>query len=333
MGNLIGSAAIDAFFKGKAYGPVATRLMANGMNPAALRTNDTLRHEEWQTIDKAIVPAATKRLTCVSDLTSRGLVYNIPNGIGKTVLAYEDMSDISDAAVDMDAAVETPHDRPDFGINYLPLPIIHKDWHLNIRALNASRNGDTPLDTTMAELAAQKVAQMAEELLVNGGANLSFGGGTIYGYTDYPKRNEVDLATNWDDSAMTGALIRDDVLSMKQASLAGLHYGPWILYVPQNYETVLDEDYSTQYPNQTIRDRILKIDGIQDCKVSDHLADNNVVLVELDPLTARMVIGLDIQNVEWESKGGMVFHYKVLAISVPQLRCDQNSKCGLVHLH
>jgi uncharacterized linocin/CFP29 family protein len=332
MGKIITGAAVDSFFKDRASGSVATRLMANGMNANALRTNDTLRKDEWKHLDETVVDIARRRLVGVNDLVSRGLVYNLGNGLGTTVLEYEDQSDMEAAQMNIDGATRGTNDRVEFNINYLPLPIVHKDFQISIRVLEASRKLGQPLDTTQAAIATRKVSEKIEEILFTGASDYTFGGGTIYGYTDYPNRNTVTLALNWDDSSSTGATILADVLAMKQASIDDNHHGPWILYVPTAYDAILDDDYSTSYPNVTIRDRIKQVAGIEDVKVADYLTANNVVLVEMTPETARIVSGLQPTTVEWQAEGGMIFHFKVMAIMVPQLRANQDGNCGIVHL-
>lgn len=322
------AAQVDAIFQGKAYGDVARVLLNNNMDPAALRTNATLRKDEWKQLDEAVVQIARQRLVGVSDLVSRGHVYNIANGLGTTVLETENISDMTDAQVNMDAVTRGENDRVEYDIGYLPLPIIHKDFTINIRALEASRSRGQALDTTQAEIAASKVAEMAETLLFTGGANLTFGQGTIYGYLDYTNRNTVSLAANWDDSGATPLV---DVLAMKQASLDARYFGPWILYTPANFETVLDEDYSAAKGDNTVRERLLKVGGIVESKTADFLTADNVLLVPLASQYARIVMGMQPTTLEWTSQGGMVFHYKVMAIIVPQLRADQESRTGLVH--
>ena len=321
---------MDFIYEGKAFGAVAKRLLASGFNVNALRTNDVLLYDEWKEIDTAVIKAAQERLVGIADLQSRELTYNV-NGLGKTVLASQTMSDIEDADISMDGVTRGQRDRPEFDIGYLPLPIIHKDFSFSIREINESRNGNAPLDTTTAELAARKVAEKAEELLFQGSGSYTFGGGTLYGYVDAPNRNTVTLSTNWDASAATGETILDEVRAMKQASIDDSYYGPWVLYVPTNYETVLDDDFKAN-SDKSIRQRILEISGIQDVKVADKLADDNVILVQMTSDVVRVVEGLPITTVQWDTEGGMQVNFKVMAILVPQIRADQEGKSGLVHL-
>lgn len=314
-----------------AVGPVAKRLLANGMNTGALRTNDLLRKDEWKDLDQTVVQIARQRLVGVQDLVSRGLVYNITNGLGTTVLEYEDISDMEAAEINMDAITRGEQDRVEFSINYLPLPVVHKDFRINIRTLNASRKLGQPLDTTQAGVAARKVSEKIEDILFNGASAYTFGGGTIRGYTDFPSRNTVTLSENWDASGKTGTEILDDVRDMKQSSIDAKHYGPWVLYVPTAYETKLDDDFKSE-SDKTIRQRIREIDGIQDVKVADTLSANNVLLVEMQPETIRMVVGLQVQTVEWTTEGGFIENFKVMTIMVPQPRADQDGNSGIVHL-
>jgi len=172
----------------KGTGGVASRLMANDFNPNALRTNDVLQYDEWKEIDRTVLEISKDRLVGVSDLVNAGCVYNIPNGLGSTVLLYQDASDMEDAHVSMDAREPGQADRIEFDTNYLPLFITHKGFNLNIRVLQASRGMGQPLDTTLAAMAARKVAEKVETILFTGLSSYTYAGGTIRGYTDFDHR-------------------------------------------------------------------------------------------------------------------------------------------------
>jgi len=345
---------VDFIANGEAIGNTAQRLLANGMDPMALRpyigndgkpymtkmignkavavpvSNATLQKDEWLQFDEAVLKAYQNRLVGVKDLYDRNLVYRIGNGLGTTVLEYQTMTDIQGAQVSMDAATRGRKDRPEFDSAYLPLPIVHMDFSFNIRQLTASRSKGSPLDTTMAEQCARKCAEKVEEHLFNGADAYSFGGGTIRGYLDHASRNTGSLNPAWTGSAATGATIVDDVRAMKQAAINDRAFGPYVLYVPTAYETVLDDDYVSGYP-KTIRTRILEISGIEDVKVSDTLTAANVVLVQMTSDVIRMVEGLGITVVEWSTEGGMVLNYKVMVIQVPQVRADSEGRSGIQH--
>jgi len=314
----------------KKGGTTAQKLLNSGMNVNSLRTNDTLRKDEWKDMDKAVLKVAQERLVGVADLKSRGLTFGISNGMGKTVLEYEDVSDIEAAEVSMDGVTAGKNDRVVYDIKYLPLPIIHKDFQITVRVLNASRTTGESLDFTMAELSSRQVAEKAEEILFQGLNTYTFGGGAVYGYVDQPNRNIGSLTANWDDSASSGETILNDVRAMKQAAIDAKHYGPYMLYVPTNYETTLDDDFKAN-SDKTIRQRILEISGIVDIRVADKLASDNVLLVQLTTDVVRWVEGMPLTTVEWQTEGNMIFHFKVMMIGVPQIRADQEGNSGVVH--
>ena len=304
-----------------------------------LQTNATavLQRDEWKQLDEAVVGVARQRLVGIQDLIDMGLTYNLGNAMGTTVLEWHDVSDAFEADLTMDGITRSKGDRPVYQHNYLPIPIIHVDYEINARVLSTSRNMGNALDTTSAERAARKVSDKLEDMLFT---NTTYGFGEldsrsrnkIYSYINFPDRNIKAIGTHWDDLATPGATIVAQVLEMKQQSLDDYHYGPWRLYIPSNYETVIDEDYDATTPGTTIRERIMKIKGITDIKVIDRMPADNVVLVEMNKETVRLVRGLGVQNIQWSEEGGMLFKYKVLTIQVPQIRSDQDGHCGIVHM-
>lgn len=296
----------------------------------------TLRRDEWKQLDEAVLGISEIRLGGVQDLIDNNLVFTLGNAMGTTVLEYHDMSDALTADLTMDGVTRGKGDRPEYGTHYLPIPIIHSDYEINARALEASRKLGNPLDTTLAERAARKVNEKLETMLFTN-TTYTFGGGSIKSYINFAHRNQVSIGTHWDDEVDStlksiGSKIIADVLSMKQASINAYHYGPWMLYIPTGYETLLDKDYDPVTPGTTIRERILKISGIKGIKVIDKLTANNVLMVQMTSDVVRLVRGMGIQNVEWQTEGKFITKYKVMTIQVPQIRSDANGRCGIVHL-
>jgi len=104
-----------------------------------------------------------------------------------------------------------------------------------------------------------------------------------------------------------------------------------MLYIPTAYESVLDDEFSTQYP-RSIRSRLLELEGLQGIKVSDFLTANNIVMVSMQSTVVRMIEGLPLTTVQWETEGGMQVNFKVMTIMVPQIRSTQANRSGIVHI-
>lgn len=349
---------------GTAQGDVASKLLNNNFDVGALRpyiggdgrtyitqnrqnaagdmeavavpvmnANATLLRLEWTLLDEVVVRAALPRLRAVADLRGRGLQMVIPNGMSKTVLQTQAQSNIDGASISMDGLAKSKGDRPQYNLTNLPLPIIHKDFSFPARQIAVSRNGGMPLDLSMAEQAARRVAEGAEQLLLGVANSYAYGGGTVYGYTNFPSRITKTLTSPL-LSAWTPRTLVNEILNMRLQSQQHFHYGPWVLYTSLAWDVYLDNDLNATAANSsniTLRQRIKDIESIDDVVTLDYLNGYDMVLVQMTSDVAREVVGMDITTVQWESQGGMELNFKVMCILVPQVRADYNGNCGIVH--
>ena len=156
----------------------------------------------------------------------------------------------------------------------------------------------------------------------------------IYGACNFPGRLTATItaptAVGW-----TAATHLGQILTAKQTLQDAKHYGPYMLYYSSAWDRYLDNDYNTAYPNKTVRDRIREIDGIQEVRTLDYLDTSsstyNILLVEMDTGTIRLVIGMDVTTLEWDDMGGLRKNYKVMCIIIPQLRADKEDQPGILH--
>lgn len=310
-------------------------------------TNATsLRKEEWLELDRVVLRAARYRLRAWADLAAANSFGGF-NGMAKMTLEHETMSDPGEAVVDMDALTEGRGDAPQFQLEGLPLPITHCDFWFSSRLLAESRNSGTPLSTTMGEAAGRRVAEAIEKTTigmitgVTGTTNTLTGGygrtPKVYGYINFTARltyTSVTVPTGANPDATV-----NNVLAMRQLLLNNKFYGPFMLYHSNDWDTFMDNDYARAVvgatsiaTSLTLRDRLRKIEGIQDVRRLDFLfgtaptsgkgnyqsteVDANAIkpyrllLVQMTPDVAQAVNGLDITTVQWESVGGMRVNFK-----------------------
>jgi hypothetical protein len=351
---------LDYILNGNAHGPVAAQMLQSNFDVGLLRpfvgkdgrsyvtlnqgfgsdgkiqyknmvrnAAATLRKEEWVHLDDAVMRAATPRLKAWADLEQAN-PYVIPNGWGKTVLESQSMSDISAAQMSMDGIVRGDNDRPLFDTVGLPLPIVHKDFEMSARQIQTSRNAGEGLDTNNATLAGVKVAEMIEQLTIGVATGMTFGGYTSYGYTNWGPRLTYSITAPTTGGWTPDTLI-DDVLAMRDLSIARYYYGPWKLYMGLGWTARLDADYSALKGDLTLRERLLKLEGITGVQTLDFLTGYQALLVQMTPEVCRAVIAMRPQTIQWEEMGGMIVKLKVMAVMVPQLRADYNGNTGLVH--
>ncbi len=311
------------------HGGVATRLLQSDFNVNALRTNEILRKDEWVAFDEALIEVAHTRLNGVGKLIERNLTFNIGNALGTTILEWESLSDFEPAELSMSGVTEGERDRVEFTLQSMPLPIIHKDFELNVRHLNASRSRGQSIDTVQVEQATRVVAETIEQLLFLGNTSKTVLGGTIPGLLTETNRNTDTQAANWDTTA-TGAQFIADILTQIGQLQADNMYGPYGLFVTYATFNRMSDDYKADSDKTTIQ-RILEIPGIEFVEPVTDMTAANSALVQMTSDVVQEVIGLQPTLVQWETMGGMKAHFKVMAIMLPRVRSTSTLQSGIVH--
>ncbi len=303
-------------------------------NGRSMRTNAPamLQYDEWKDIDRTVTAVAVDRLVGIKQLMARGLIHNL-GSIGLTVSLWENSSDMTPAQVSMSGVARSAKDAVQFESQQVPVPVIHKDFTINIRRLEASRMFGEGVDTIQATIATRKVAEASEDMLYAGHPT-KVDGSTIYGYANHPNRNPVDMTKQWTDPTKTGAEILADVQAMLAALRADHFFGPFSLTIPGAYETKLDSDHAPgTSDNRTIRERIMQLSGISEIVVADRLANHNVTLVQMTTDVVDLAIAQDITTVQWQEMGGLIQEFHVMAVWVPRLKSDFAGQMGVAHLY
>lgn len=299
-------------------------------------TNALLEYQEWLDIDRTVLQTLNQRLVGIADLRGNGLVHSL-GSIGQTVTMWQTVSEMNEANISMDGIVSGQEDTPEFGTAQVPVPIIHKDWRLNMRRLAASRRFGESLDVTAAAIAGRLVAEASERMLF-GGAPIRVDGSTIYGYRTFPARQQITLGTAWPSA--TPSAIKADVQAMLAAGRANRIYSGYVLYIPGEWEEVLDEFFiigdpsaGVSTPGRTIRDVLLSLSGLERIAVADFLGGTNeAVMVPMNRETVDLAVAQEPTTLSWQAMGGMQERFKTMAVWVPRLKTDHAGRCGIIHL-
>lgn len=300
----------------------------------------TLRKDEWVTFDKVVLKAARTRLRAWADLRAAN-TYGGFDGMASMVLEHETMSDTGEAFTDFDGLTEGRRAAPKFQLEGLPLPITHSSFWFPARRLLMSRKMGNPLDSAMAEQAGRRVAEEIERVTIGlttgkslSPTNVAEYGATpkIYGYTNFPYRTTKTNMTAPTTGGWTPAVYINEILDMIESANTNGFYGPFMVYHSTDWSKYMNQDYSGAKGDNTLRDRVKKIEQVQDVRRLDFFTSTfSTLLVQMTADVARAVNGMDITTIQWESMGGMRFDFKVMAIQVPQLRADITGKTGIVH--
>jgi len=332
MFKLIG--AEDLIKRGVADLAQLRPVFADNEDPFA--TNATLRKDEWEMLDARVNEVMRERLTVADDLRGRGLVK--PVSLGTILRVTERLEDFDAAEISFDGDTAPKRDRPSYLRDVIPVPVISKDFQINWRQLEASRNKGEPLDTTAAATAARKVRDAIQDLITNGygsgpGAGSNSAGGTsIPGLTTATNRVSVTATADWDAS---GADIIGDVQEMLAAAYAVNLFGPFFMYIPKNYWALIQADYSAQKGDRTFLERILAFSDIASVRPLDALADDNVLMVQMTEDVLDWSEAQAITTVQWD-KNPFVTNFRVLAVGGPHIKSIESSAGstinGIIHL-
>ncbi len=309
---------------------------AKHMGLPVINTATALRKDEWIMFDSVVVREARQRLRAWSDLAASSSFGGF-DGMSKTILEWETVNDPGEAIVDMDGITEGRADSPQYQLEGLPLPITHSSYHFSKRQIAASRNTSTPLDTAMAGFSARRVAESIEKTLIGIDTGITYGvaadynnAPTVFGYTNHPDRNTKSDLTVPDGT--NAAVTLGEVLNMIQTQANDNFFGPFMLYHSTDWDEFMDDDYVAASPQNTLRERLRKIDAITDVRRLDFLTNTfTLLLVQMTSEVARAVIGMDFITIQWETLGGMQQNFKVMTIQVPQLRSDHTGRSGIMH--
>ena len=294
----------------------------------ALTNNATLRQDEWKQIDQTVLDVSRKEMAFYQSVRSAGLTMPLGNALGTTVFGWDKMSPgEARARITMEPDIPPEEDRVTYDREYIPIPLVTAGFRLNVRELDASRRGNRPLDTTIAAERTRMVNQTIEELLLNGTGGITYGGGSLYGATNYTYNVTGSLTAAWTASGRDPVT---DLTNMQQASRDIYHRGPWRVFVPAGYTKVMGLDYTTGYP-KSIMTRLMELEGISSIQILDYLAANKVLMMEMDQRSYRVLVGFEPRTVEWTTMGGWSFHYMIVACIVPNPRADANNRTGIIY--
>lgn len=325
-------------FVGKTKDDLANKTMYKAVPTAklglAVNAATTLRPEEWVQLDQVLIDVKRERLTGYNYIVGKGLVTPLNNAYAKSVLEWHTVSDSQEILMTMDAINRSQGDAVQYKDHFLPLPLLHGDFEISDRKLAISRGGTgEAIDTTELAHKVRRIEERKEDLLFGSESIYSYGGGSIYSFFTFPDRNQVVTAAAWDASGKTGAQIYADVKGMKAANFAANCYGPFTLFIPTDWNEVLDNDYSVSGNSlMTIRQRLMLIDGIEAIVGVDRQKADNAVLVQMTKSIVDIVQGMPLQNVQWPTEGGMMHKFKTMTITVPRLRSDYDGQTGIAHL-
>lgn len=320
------------------------RLLEAAEGNDVYRTNAPLPDKAQVQIDRAVVEVGLERLTVVADLMAAGLTYNLTDPLSVAQLEWYSTNKVGAAQRTMSPSARGETGLPILTPNRLPVYLTTDKFEIDIRTLRTSQRAGMPIDTTMIKMKTRAVNEAIEDAAINGattldGQDLQVAGYKAPGILNAPNAETQALAAADWDTVPNGPNILADVLAMKAKLVANKKFGPYHLYVNSTGANALDADYSTTAPTLgTVRDRLLKIEGITAIRTADLMSSGDgasptigakVALVQMTSDVIDVVVGQAPTVIPWTSLDGFWFHNLVMAIMIPRVRSDSASNSGI----
>lgn len=288
-------------------------------------TNSLLKKDEWEELDTAIVAAASERLNAITRLQSRGLVRRL-GSIGVMASQWNIGSQMSRAVVNMTGQAAADMDRVDYNLAGVPVPVIHKEYQIGERQLEASRRLGEAVDVTNAYEAGRVVAEELERMFF-AGYNLTLNAQTIYGVTTETNINTGSASGDFG----TISNIMPTFINMVSAAAGDNYHGPFEAWVSTTQYIQMMAVYSDGSGQSAIDRMKTAIPSLDEIWPGDYLADGSLVLVQMTPNVVDLALYEMGMNVEWASGDGMTHNFKVMTIAVPRVKSDYESHSGIVY--
>ena len=321
----------EKMFKGDPVLDMPPEYTSNG-----LAGNSALRKDEWIQLDDRLYEIAERELRAVEDLRAAGLT--IDTDLSTLTYEWETQDNFGDPEIDMGAEARGRDEEVSFTLHGVPLPIVHKSWHINFRKLGASRTRGAPLDVTLLAQATRSVSEGLEDMLFNGWDS-QFAGREVHGYRTYPDRNTFtgeDWTDRDPDTGTTHFEIRDDIIDMIEEMEEDNKFpgntGYWLYLAREQYQELRRRDTGTSRERGLFQRLREEFGGEVDFRRADYLPNGEAVMLHPTDETVELAVASDFQNVEWSSHQDFTTHMKVMASMTPVLKSDDAGQCGIVHV-
>lgn len=273
--------------------------------------NGTLREDDTREIEETLTQVARRDLVAVARLRAAGLVVPLRN-IGVTQYEFDRVTPVGEATQGMSILNLGDRDLVDFTRTAVPVPVTASQFQLDARHNAAGGTSGEPVSLTNIEEHTRAVAEKLEDTLVNG-SPVTMGQNGLPGYTNFAARHTLSFSdAAWPVASNRQAAV-DDVLAMRTALRDDGFTGPYDLYLPANFDGVIDDDYKAE-SDRTLRERLQAIEGIQNITILPSLPNNNVLLVQMTRSVVQMPVGQDITTITWDLYGGLATNWAIIAV-------------------
>jgi uncharacterized linocin/CFP29 family protein len=286
--------------------------------------------DAWRRLDTRAVQIQRDVLAVFNRLA---MANTTPLSVADLVSYFPQISDSGDVSVSMDGRHTGKADQAVIKYTGTPVPAVSSEARFGWRQMEVIRKGGGMIDAETVANHQRKVAEKAEDLVLNGDTSVVVGGSTIYGLRNHPQRNtdthgfDLSAATgaNWlaTFQKLINALVGDNAFGRVTVFL---NYADWV------YASI--NEFTSGYP-KTILQRLREIEQIAEIIPAGRVpADNVLGVAGLDNGNWGSILSAmpmaTVPKVRHNAQDDYVF--QVLMMAAPQLRTDFDGRAPFAHL-
>lgn len=256
-----------------------------------------------------------------------------PVSVADLVNFFPQISDSGEVSVSMDGRHTGKADQAVVKYVGTPVPAVTSEARFGWRQMEVIRKGGGMIDTETLANHQRRVAEKAEDLVLNGDTSVVVGGSTIFGLRNHPQRNTdthgFDLSAttgaNWlaTFQKLINALVGDNAFGRVTVFL---NYADWV------YASI--NEFTSGYP-KTILQRLREIEQIAEIIPAGRVPADNVLGVaglengDWGSILSAMPMAT-VPKARHNAQDDYVF--QVLMMAAPQLRTDFDGRAPFAHL-
>lgn len=306
------------------------RQVALAANAALIGNASPVPIDAWRRIDARATRIQRDVLAVFNKLA---MANSTPVGIGDLVSYFPKISDSGTVSVTMDGRHVGKADAATVQYEGTPVPIFTRESVMGWRQMEVVRKGQTQLDVESIANDQRKIAEKAEDMVLNGLSSIVVNGATIYGLTNHPQRSTD--THGFDLSATTGANWLAAFQKLINALIGDNAFGRVTVFLNYGDYVYADvNEFVAGYP-KTILQRLREIQQIAE-------------IVPCSKVTADHIIGVaGLETGEWGSILSAMpmvtrpkarhnpeddYVFGVMMAAAPQFRVDSDGRTQIAHI-
>lgn len=287
-----------------------------------------LPRDVWGEWDRDGIEVQRDVLAVFNDLATS---VSVPMPIGKLVHHFQTISDSGDVNVSLDGRSKARTDKPVFDYHGTPLPIIDSPYGFGWREVAAAQTEGINLDPAARNNANRRVAEQLETNTLDGNASIVVGGTPLYGFRNHPQRN-----TRATGVVLNGANGPQWVAEIT-ATLQLLHndnfrVGATLYMNWDDWFYASNTDYSTQYPNKTILQRVMEIAGVDMIVPASKVNANEIIAVVKRREVVQVLNGMPMTTrAQFRANPEDDYNFVAMVAASVEIKFDAANQCGIAH--